>query len=84
MELKDVLLTDKDMKVEYYDPDNPNVYDPILVVVRACNKLQCLKLLKVMEEPCSHAKPPFFLAHPSRLADCPECMAELKKDLGGE
>ena len=44
-------------------------------------KQACIELLEWLREPCKHSKPPFFLAHPARIVDCPECMAELESVL---
>jgi hypothetical protein len=50
-------------------------------------KAQCLKLLKVLGEPCEHtlyAGAGRTIRRVTRLIDCPVCMSELKKFLGGE
>ena len=93
MELKDVLLTDKELNkaVEpafaFIPPDE--AFETMIM------KAQCLKLIEWLDKPCKEHPLKFTCDtsgrkfeqpeyHYRQRLHCPNCMAELKKQLGGE
>jgi hypothetical protein len=93
MELKDVLLTDEEIRRLPFCGEGSGLRDDSIPAYQALAKAQCLKLIEWLEEPChkhkySHygntpdgkgGELPLFRTH----SQCSECMAELKKQLEG-